>query len=71
MTNGFYLVDEKHKTVKGDVVEIKDVLYFRQSKSGFDNKATKDHVKAYPGLFQELLNKHPKFVLPASFQMKK
>lgn len=67
MKDGFYLVDEKHATIKGDVVELKDVLYFRQSKSGFDGKATKDHVKAAPGLYEEFRVAHPNYTLPASF----
>jgi len=58
---------KKKSLTKGEIVELKDVLYFSQPKSGYDNKATKDHVKAYPGLFQEFLTAHPKFVLPKNF----
>lgn len=63
----FYLADEKHMTIKGDVVELNGVLYFTQDKSGFEGKATKDHVKQYPGQFEEFVKAHPEYVLPASF----
>lgn len=63
----FYLADETHATVKGDLVELKGVLYFKQDRSGFDGKATKEHVKNYPIAFQAFKDAHPDFVLPASF----
>jgi len=63
----FYLADEQHKTLKGDVVEFKGVLFFKQDRSGFDGKATKDHVKGYPKEFQLFKDAHPEFVLPDSF----
>lgn len=65
--DGFYLADEKHKTVRGDVVEHKGVLYFRLGRAGFDGKATKEHVKGYPIHFQEFKDANPGFVLPSSF----
>lgn len=67
MKDGFYLADEKHKKVTGEVVEHKDVLYFRQARSGFDNKATKEHVKSHPSDFQNFKNAHPDYKLPDSF----
>ena len=67
MEDGFFLADEKHKTITGETVELKGLLYFRQARSGFDGKATKEHVKNYPTLFGEFVTKHPDFVLPSSF----
>ncbi len=63
----FYLADLSHKTVKGDVVVEKNVLHFQMEKAGFDSKATKDHVKRFPGEFEVFKRHHPDFVLPASF----
>lgn len=63
----FYLVDEQHKTVHGEIVTIKDVLYFRHEKAGFDSKAVADHIKSYPIQFEDFQRKNPGFVLPASF----
>lgn len=67
MADGFYLADEKHKSIQGVVVELKGLLYFRQERSGFDGKADKSHVKNYPHLFEEFMKSHPEYVLPASF----
>ena len=67
MSDGFYLADETHKTVSGEVVKLENVLYFRQARSGFDSKADKDHVKNYAILFGEFKKAHPDYVLPASF----
>lgn len=64
----FYLRDEEHRAVDGSIVKHEGVLYLKQPKSGFDNKATKDHVKAYPGQFQEFLTANPGYVLPDSFK---
>lgn len=66
--NEFYLRDETHSTIGGKLLEVKDVLYFKQSASGFDNKATSDHVKMCPSQFQKFLEAHPSFVLPEHFK---
>lgn len=54
-------------SIKGVEVVEKDVLFFKFDKAGFDGVATKEHIKAHPGIFQEFLNTHPDFVLPKSF----
>lgn len=63
----FYLADEKHKSITGAVVELKGLLYFKQDRSGYDGKATKDHVKQNPDAFKEFKKLHPDYVLPESF----
>ena len=63
----FYLVDEKHKSVTGEVVTLKDVLYFKFDRAGFDGKAVKDHVKRFPVEYEAFRKLHPDYVLPASF----
>lgn len=67
MSDGFYLADEKHATIKGEVIEHKNVLYFRQSRSGFDGKATKEHVKENPKLFSAFKKKFPEYQVPATW----
>ena len=67
MSVEFYLANETHKKVTGELVELKDVLYFKQERSGFDGKATKDHVEQYPGQYETFRREHPDFVLPVSF----
>ncbi len=64
----FYLADEKHKSIKGDIVELKGLLYFRQSKSGYDGKATKDQVSQYPGEYESFRKANPDYVLPDSLK---
>ena len=63
----FYLADVKEKSVKGDIVDTKGVLFFKQDRSGYDGKATKEHVKSYPHEFQNFKNANPDFVLPDTF----
>ena len=64
---GFYLRDEKHKTISGADIEHKGVLYFKLEKAGFDGVATKDHVKNYALEFNAFLHANPKYKLPGSF----
>lgn len=64
MSDGFYLRDETHKTVNGDNVVHKDVLFFKLAKAGFDGKATKDHVKRYPSQFSAFSVTNPSYKLP-------
>lgn len=67
MQDGFYLADETHKSITGELVKYADVLYFRQARSGFDGKADKDHVKNYAALFGEFMKSHPDYKLPEKF----
>ena len=67
MSNGFYLRDETHKNVKNEDVVHKDVLFFKHDKAGFDGKATKEHVKSYPALFEAFSSAHPDYKLPEHF----
>ena len=67
MQDGFFLVDERHKTITGQDVILKDVLHFRLARASFESKAVKQHTLDYPILLQEFKNEHPKFVFPASF----
>jgi len=63
----FYLVDENHKTITGEVVTLKNVLYFKFDRANFEGKATKDHVKRFPVEYEAFRKLNPDFVLPASF----
>ncbi len=65
--DGFYLAKETHRNVKGELVETKDVLCYRQARSGYDGKATWDHVKSYPGLYEEFRKANPDYKLPVSW----
>jgi hypothetical protein len=67
MKDGFYLADETHKTISGGVVKLANLLYFRHAISGFDGKATKEHVKNYAVLFGEFKKSNQDYVLPESF----
>jgi len=67
MQDGFYLADEKHKSLSGSTVDLKGLLYFRQARSGYDGKASKEHVRDYAGLFGEFMTSRPDYVLPESF----
>lgn len=60
----FYLADEKHRSVKGEIVDLKGLLYFKQDRSGYEGKATKDHLKEYPRAFEEFRKLNPDYVLP-------
>lgn len=66
--NKFYLADETHRKVTGELVELKGMLYFTQERSGYDGKATKDHVKQYPGEYEAFRKANPDYVLPDSFK---
>lgn len=66
--NEFYLVDEKHKSIKGNIVELKGLLYFKHSRAGYDGKANKDHIKQYPGEFENFMKANPDYVLPDSLK---
>lgn len=63
MQDGFYLANEKHRTVTGEIVEINSVLYFKLDKTGFDGKATKEHVKDYADQFGLFKKANPDYVL--------
>lgn len=63
----FYLATTTEKTLRGEHVVTKDVLCFKQPKSGYDGKATKDHVKQNPGEYEAFRVAHPDYVLPESF----
>ena len=65
--NEFYLRDEIHRTIGGALVELKGVLYFKQGASGFDNKATSDHVKMCPIQFEYFKRANPDYVLPEAW----
>lgn len=64
MSDGFYLRDEIHKTIKNEDVVHKDVLFFKLERANFDGKATKDHVKGYKAHFSEFLKANPSYKLP-------
>lgn len=67
MSVEFYLATITEKSIAGDHVVTKNVLCFKQDKSGYDGKATKDHVKQYPGEYETFRVTHPDYVLPESF----
>lgn len=64
MSDGFYLVNEKHGTATGSVIENLNVLYFRLNKAQYDGKATREHLKEYPDLYSSFKAEHPSYVLP-------
>lgn len=63
----FYLSTITEKTIAGDNLVTKDVLCFKQAKSGYDGKATKDHVAQNPDEYEAFRVKHPDYVLPERF----
>lgn len=67
MSISFYLQDVTHKNVKQEDVVHKDVLFFKQERSGFDGVATRDHVKQNPAEFENFSKAHPHYKLPDSF----
>jgi hypothetical protein len=69
MADGFFLADEHHKKVNGEIVTLKNQLHFRHEKSGFESKAVPEHTKSYPELFKQFRLKHPDYVLPSSFSV--
>lgn len=64
MSQEFYLADEQYGKLDGTVGVNKDVLYFKQARSGYNGKADKDHVKNYATEYQQFKTAHPEYKLP-------
>lgn len=64
----FYLADETHRNITGELVHLKGLLYFKHERAGYEGKATKEHIKEYGIQFQEFKTKNPSYVLPESFR---
>jgi len=60
----FYLGDERVVGLNGKEKILKGILFFKLDKTGFNDRANKEHVKNYIFSYMKFKKAHPDFVLP-------
>lgn len=64
MSQSFYLRNVSFETLGGKDALETGVLHFMQEKSGFDNRATRDHIKLYNKEYIAFKQANPNYTLP-------